>query len=177
VNFEWLKKHPYVAAAGGLVLLIVFYLIFRSSSSSSGSSLTSAISQQNQGQLQMAELNAQLSSQSDQEQAQLAASEYDTQASEQEEQDQTAGALAEELVPEELESTLGSQELADEYGLAEQGVNLTMLGGSGQTGQDVRNAGLTILGEALGEGGTTSAPSSSGGININLGSLGSGLFG
>jgi hypothetical protein len=183
VNLEWIKKHPYVVAAGGLVLLLVFYLIFKSSSGS-GNSLDSAIEQQNQGQLQMAQLNAQLSAQSEQTQAQLTAGEYETQAQEQEEQDQTAGSLASEIIPEELQSglygqelTAEEQELSDQYNLAEQGVNLTMLGGSGQTGQAVRNAGLGIIGAALGEGvsGESAPPSS--GISINFGSLGQGLFG
>lgn len=111
MNLEWLKKHKAAAIGGGVALLVVIYLLFRNNANS-GSSLGSAIAQQNQGQLQMAELNAQESASSTQAQAQLAASEYSTQAQEQEAQDQTVGSLASEIVPQQLESGIYAQEIA-----------------------------------------------------------------
>lgn len=111
MNFEWLKKHPYAAAGGALALLVIFVLVLRRSGSSGGG-LDSAITQQNQGQLQMAQLNAQLSSQSDQTQAELASQEFSTQAQEQENQDQLAANVAATIIPQQLESNLYENQIA-----------------------------------------------------------------
>lgn len=113
MNLEWLKKHKYAAAAGGAVLLLLLVVMFRRNASS-GSSLGSAITAQNQDQLQMAQLNAQLSSQSEQTQAQLAATEYQTQAQEEEQQTGVVGSILGNVLPIQYENQVYGEELAAE---------------------------------------------------------------
>lgn len=190
MNLEWLKKHKAAAIAGGVVALLVLYVLFRNSSSSSNS-LNSAIAQQNQGQEQMAELNAQESAQEEQTQAELAGQEYQTQASVQEEQDQTAGALASQIIPDQLEESLygeeiGAQEQEQENLLPDinEALQISTQGNRAVTG-------VNELGLLLGEGSVGSFNAEAGvnasqpqPLNIVLSGLGStantvagGLFG
>lgn len=193
MKLEWLKKHPYAAAGGGLALLVIFYLLYRHSSSSSGSGLSGAIAQQNQGQLQMAQLNAQLDSQSSQTQAQLAAQEYATQAQEQMQQTQLVGQLAGTLIPAQMNSNLYEQELlAQEHQQAAMlPLEQTAMGQVGQGGS-LETAGLNELSLLSGQGmagGLSNLPGGNhpaanpglnmflGGLGTSLGTLGAGVFG
>jgi hypothetical protein len=116
---EFVKKHPTAIAGGIVAVIIVIYLISRSSSSSGGD-LTGAIASQQAGQLQMAQLNAQLSAQSEQTQAQLEAQEYSGSLAQQEQQDTLAGQVIGTVVPAQLESGLYSQELKNQAAIAGQ---------------------------------------------------------
>lgn len=189
MNLEWLKKHPYAAAGGGLALLVIFVLIIHRSSSSSSNSLGSTITAQNQGQLQMAQLNAQLSSQSEQTQAQLAAQEYATQAQQQEQQTALVGSLASTVIPMQINSQLYQQELAAQEAhqaeimpLEEQALTISTMGNRAQTGQNLLALleGMPSTSLPVQGAGTTS-PSSFGFAIPGLGqlgaNLGTGLFG
>lgn len=191
MNLEWLKKHPKAAAAAIIGALLVFYLLFRNSSASSGGGLTGAIASQNQGQEQMAQLNAQLSAQSEQTQASLAAQENATQAQEQEQQTQLVGQLAGTLIPQQLQSNIYEQELAAQ---AHEQANLLPLEITAQQqigkGGSLEGTGADELALLLGEpsaatypvkGQTVSPPNPLlAGLGTAIGSLGSigpGLFG
>lgn len=179
MNLEWLKKHKGAAIAGGIGLLLVLYLLFRNSASSS-SGLSSAISAQNQGQLQLAQANAQLNAQSEQTQAELAASEYSTQAQEKESQNQEVGDLVGTLLPEQFQTGLEGQELEAEEAeqsnlipLEGEALDISKMGNRATTGQNE----LALL---LGEGGSVFAPtpSPSTGVSLSIPGLANlGLFG
>ena len=143
VNLEWIKKHPYAAAGGALALLVIFVLILRRGGSS-GSSLGSAIAAQNQGQLSMAQLNAQLSAQQDQTNAQLSAEELSAQAQEQEQQTSVVGQLAGTILPMQEESSLYEEELAAQQHeqqslmpLEQEALDISKQGNRAQTGQNL----------------------------------------
>jgi hypothetical protein len=193
MNLEWLKKHPYAAAGAILVGIIVIYLVLRKGGGSSTSGLGSAIAAQNQGQLQMAQLNAQLSAQSQQTQAQLAAQELQTQAQTQAQQDAIAGQVATEILPIQAEAPLYQLELQNEFTqqqemlpLEQQAIGQVGKGGSLET------AGLNELEILASEGavpgigglnnlpGGTRQPSAwSGfltGLGTSLGAVPAGLF-
>lgn len=200
MNLEWLKKHKVAAGAAILIgLLVVFFLFRNSGSSSSANGVASLAANQQNAQLQMAQLGAEESSQNEQLQAQLASQEYTTQASEQENQDQLAASIAGSILPTQIEAQfeepLYSQELSL-YGqeltgqqteesallpLEESAVGLT-------SNPNLAATGETTLAELLGEGasssnkygsvtflplGSTSTTPSTG----LLGSLQTGLFG
>lgn len=195
MNLEWLKKHKAAAIGGGVLALLIVYLLFRNSGASSSNSLGSAIAQQNQGQLQMAELNAQESAQSSQVQAELAASEYSTQAQEQEEQDQTVGSIAETIIPSQLQAGVYNNEISAEqaeYGenvnyaeslepLEEQALNISTEGNRAVTGT---NELALLLGEGnvgsfnISAEGSSAAASAAQSSELNaLTSLAQGIFG
>jgi len=90
-NFEYIKKHPAIAGAIVVGVLIVVYLLVRSKGSTSG--VGGILAQVNAGQLQMAQLNAQLSAQGEQTQAQLQAQEIAANAQVQQQENQIAGSL------------------------------------------------------------------------------------
>lgn len=115
MNLEWLKKHKYAAAAGILVVLVILYLLLKRGGQSSGGGLAGAISAQNQGQLQMAQLNAQLSAQSEQTQAQLAAQEFQTESQTQAQRDALAAQLAGQILPIQAETPIYEQELKQQF--------------------------------------------------------------
>lgn len=117
MNLEWVKKHPYATGAAVLAGLVVIFVFFRSSGSSSSNGLASLAAGQEQSQEQVAELNAQQSSQEDQLNASLAAQEYGASISEQENQDQLAGSLASQLLPEQIESEFESPIYSQELSL------------------------------------------------------------
>lgn len=192
MNLEWLKKHKAAAIGGGVLALLVIYMLFRNSSGSS-SSLGSAIAQQNQGQLQMAELNAQESAASTQTQAQLAATEYSTQAQEQEQQDQLAGQLVGTIVPGQEQTSIYNNEISaeeqaygEQLGYAESLLPLeeTAQGQIGKGGS-LEGTGVDELALLLGEGSSAQFPvygqastSKGFGAGVQLpGGIGIGLFG
>lgn len=188
MNLEWLKKHKYAAVAGAVVLLVLLVVMFRRNSSGS-SGLVGAITSQNQGQLQMAQLNAQLSAQSEQTQAQLAAQEFGAQTQLQEQQTQLAGQVAGTILPIQFQSQLYEEELKaaevhqqDILPLEQQALAISKQGNRAQTGQNLLALleGIPSTGLPVQGAGTTS-PSALG-LNIpGLGSvglnLGTGLFG
>ncbi|HXT74613.1 MAG TPA: hypothetical protein VN785_12240 [Candidatus Angelobacter sp.] len=143
MNLEFLKKHKYAAAGGAIALFLIIYLLMRNSSSSSGGGLAGAIASQNQGQLQMAQLNAQLSAQSEQTQAQLASQEFAAQTSAQAQQDQLAAQLAGTLIPQQFQSQLYERELTAQaqtqnelLPLEQQALAISKQGSRAQTGQN-----------------------------------------
>lgn len=157
LNLEWLKKHKVAAGAAILIgVLVLFVLLRKSGSSSSGSDLSSLAANQQQGQLQLAELNAQESAQQNQLGAQVSLSEYQTEAQQQAQQDQLAASLAGTIVPQQIESSLYSEELAGEESqqtallpLEQQALKISTTGNNSQLG-------LAELAALLGEGGQVS---------------------
>jgi hypothetical protein len=111
---EFFKKHPYAAGGAVLVGLIVVYLLMRNSGGSGGGNFSSLAASQQQGQLQLAQLNAQESAASEQTQAQLAAEEYQGNLQAEESQNQLVGGLASSIIPAQLQSELAGQELGYE---------------------------------------------------------------
>lgn len=193
MNLEWIKKHKYAAAAGAVAALLIFFLILRRSSGGGGS-LGSAIAAQNQGQLQMAQLNAQLGAQSEQTQAQLAAEEFSAQTQQQEQQNQLVGNLAGTLLPIQFESQLYQQELTAQMHqqdtllpLEQEALNISKQGNRAQTGQNELAlllseisggpggfaAGLPVQGASTKPSGFN-LTTPFGGLGLNLGT---GLFG
>ena len=163
MNFEWVKKHPYATGAAVLAGLVVIFVFFRSSGSGSSGGIASVAADQEQGQLQMAELSSQESAQQDQLNAQLASQEYATSASEQQNQDQLASTIASQILPEqiqsEFESPIYSQELSL-YGeelnnqASEQNALLPLEQSALKLGSNPNMAatGETLLAELMGEG-------------------------
>jgi hypothetical protein len=184
LNLEWFKKHKVAAGAAILVGLLVLFLIFRKSSGG-GSDLGSLAANQQQGQLQLAELNAQESAQQSQLQTQLAASEYQTQAQTQASQDQLAASVLSEALPYQLESPIFEQELSNQASeqtallpLEQQALTISTKGNNAQLG-------LAELATLMGEGSNiankygsaTTLPSSGTTLeNPFLTNLGNGLF-
>lgn len=93
-NFAWIKEHK--AAVAGIVLgaLVIIYLARSKSGGSGGGGVYDVLASQQQGQLQMAQLNAQLSAQGNQTQAQLEAERISANAQTQHDQDQAASTIA-----------------------------------------------------------------------------------
>lgn len=93
LNLAWIKQHK--AAVAGIVLgaLVLIYLVSKRSSSA-GSGVAGVLQSAQQGQLQMAQLNAQLSAQGDQTNAQLEATQISANAQNQHDQDQAASSIA-----------------------------------------------------------------------------------
>lgn len=194
LNLEWLKKHKLAAGAAVLVGLLVLFVLFRKSGSSGG--ITSLAANQQQGQLQLAELNAQEGSQQDQLNTQLAASEYQTQAQQQANQDQLAASIASAALPYQFEQPLYEQELTNQgaeqealipleeelvgygtsgkahgslIGLTQNELELL----TGETSGQVPSLGAPYESQGSGSGFSISLP---GGIGIGT-QLGTGLFG
>jgi hypothetical protein len=189
MNLEWFKQHKLATGVIVVAGLIVLYVVSKKSSSSS-SGLAGIVAGEQQGQLQMAQLNAQLSASSNQTSAQLEAEQIAANAQTQHEQDQLVSSiLGTQLVygnqSKVLEEEINARQnelttLAPEIqGLItdiphEKGHNLVQ--------QSEVNALALLLGETNpnilpGAGGlpsvTQSGPSSSFGINIpGLGSVG-----
>ena len=115
MKLEWLKKHPYAAAGAILVGLIVVYMLFRKSSGSSGGGIASLAAGQQQGQLQLAQLNAQEQAQQSQQNAQLAATEYQSNLAATQSQNQLLGSLAGTIIPMQLQSQLAQSQLGYQY--------------------------------------------------------------
>ncbi len=195
MNLEWIKKHKYAAAGGAIALFLIIYLVMRSRSSAGSGGLAGAIASQNQGQLQMAQLNAQLSAQSEQTQAQLASQEFAAQTGAQAQQDQLVAQLAGTLIPQQLQSQLYAQELTAQAAqqhellpLEQQALQISTQGNRAQTGQNElalllaeNNPSLAFGASGLPVQGANTKPSS-----FNLGipgiatlglNLGTGLFG
>lgn len=185
MNLELLKKHKYVAAAGAIALFLIIYLVMRNSSSSNGGGLAGAIASQNQGQLQMAQLNAQLSAQSEQTQAQLASQEFAAQTSAQEQQNQLAAQLAGTLIPQQLQSTLYAQELAAQAAQQHDLIPLEQRALEISTGGNRATTGQNELALLLGEGGAVVTPAAQpsalnsflNGLGKGVSGVGAGLFG
>lgn len=187
MNLEWVKKHKYAVAAGVVVVLVLLVVLFRRGSS--GSNLTGAITAQNQGQLQMAQLNAQLSAQSEQTQAQLAATEFTGQTQQQEQQTALAGQIAGTVLPIQFESQIYQEELKaqelhqqDILPLEQQALKISTQGNRAQTGQNLLALLEGIPATSLPvQGAGTTSPSGLGLSIPGLGSLGltfgQGLFG
>lgn len=202
MNLEWLKKHKLAAGGAILVGLLVIFFLFRQSGSSSSSGLSSLAANQEQGQLQLAELNAQASSQQSQLNTQLSASEFQTQAQEQESQDQLAAEVASQAIPYQFEAPIYQQELTNQAAeqsallpLESQLINFSTSGGGRSSFGLEENELLSLFG--AGEGtlpnltASPNPPSSSTGVTLNIpglgnlgvqnsqgigGTLGSGLF-
>jgi len=92
LNLAWVKEHK--AAVAGIVLgaLVLIYLARRGGSSSSG--VAGVLQSAQAGQLQMAQLNAQLSAQGDQTNAQLEAAQIAANAQIEHDRDAAAGQIA-----------------------------------------------------------------------------------
>jgi hypothetical protein len=169
MKLEWFKKHPYAAGAAILAGLVVIYLIFRQSSSSSGGGLASLAAGQEQGQLQLAQLNEQASAQEQATQAQLASESYAAQVQETEQQNQEVGGLAETIIPAQLESELYKQELEKQseeqtalMPLEKQALQISTQGNRAQTGQNE----LAILLASEGEFANPAFLSGAGGLPV-----------
>lgn len=93
-NLAWIKQHKGIVAGIIFGAVVFIYLARRSSGGSASSGVAGALAQTQQGQLQMAQLNAQLSAQGNQTQAQLEAEQISTNAQTQQAQDQAAGQIA-----------------------------------------------------------------------------------
>lgn len=165
MNLEWLKKHKYAAAAGILVVLVILYVLLKRSGQSSSSGLGGALATQSAGQLQMAQLNAQLSAQSQQTQAQLAAQEFQTQSQTQAQQDALAAQLASQILPIQAEAPIYEQELAQRANLLP--LEITAQKQIGRGGS-LETAGLNELEILLSEGSVPGV----GGLNNLPGGLG-----
>jgi len=92
-DLEYFKKHKAVTGAIVVGALVIVYMIHKSGSSSSSGGVAGVLAQQQQGQLQMAQLNAQLSAQGDQTQAQLQAEQIAAGTQQTQAQDQIAGQI------------------------------------------------------------------------------------
>ncbi len=178
MNLDWFKKHPYSAGAAVLVgLIVIYFLMKRGSSSGSGSGFAGLMAQQNQGQLQLATLNAQQSAQEQQLQAQLAAQEYQGNLAAQEQQNQLVYGLGSSIIPAQLQmqTMLASQKTLSPY-------IASAVKEAGTPGSGREEAGLAALGLLMGEGnigqigGVTGAPSvfQQNPLNTFMASLGSG---
>jgi hypothetical protein len=94
-NLAWVKQHKGIVAGIVFGAIVLIYLAKRSGGSSDASGgVAGALQSQQAGQLQMAQLNAQLSAQGQQTQAQLEAEQISTSAQTQQAQDQEAGQIA-----------------------------------------------------------------------------------
>lgn len=192
LNLEWLKKHPAAAGAAILVGLLVLFLLFRRSSGG-GSNIASLAAGQEQGQLQLAQLNAQQSAQQNQLQAQLSAQEFATQAQVQQSQDQLAATILDKALPYQFEAPLYEQQLKNQA--AEQAA-LIPLESNALSISKRSNRGITgteelalLLGESsavpsLASADATIATGSGSGFTLGLpggislgAQLGTGLFG
>lgn len=112
---EWVKKHPKAAAVGVIAAIIVVVLILRrGGSTSSSSGIDNALASSQAGQLQMAQLNAQLSAQQSQTDAQLAAQEYSGNLAAQEQQNQLAGQIIATVIPQQIQGNIYSQALKNQ---------------------------------------------------------------
>lgn len=94
LNLGWVKEHKVAVAGVVLGAIVLIYVAKRSGGSSSSSGIAGAIGAQQQGQLQMAQLNAQLTAQGDQTQAQLEAAQISANAQTQQQQNQVAEQIA-----------------------------------------------------------------------------------
>lgn len=110
-NIGWFKKHPAAAGAAVVAVLLVLYLLVRKSSGSGGGIAGLAAATQ-QGQLQMAQLDAQTAAQQDQLNAQISASEYQANLAAQEQNNQLVGSLAGTIIPAQLQSQLYEKQIA-----------------------------------------------------------------
>lgn len=93
-NFAWIKEHKVAVAGIVLGALVVIYLARKGGSSSGGGGIYDVLQSQQQGQLQMAQLNAQLAAQGNQTQAQLEATQISANAQQAHDQDQAASTIA-----------------------------------------------------------------------------------
>jgi hypothetical protein len=93
-NLSWIKEHKGIVAGVVLGAVLLIYIAKKSGGSSSDSGVAGALQSQQAGQLQMAQLNAQLSAQGQQTQAQLEAEQISTNAQSQSSQDQAAEQIA-----------------------------------------------------------------------------------
>jgi hypothetical protein len=93
-NLAWIKEHKGIVAGVVLGAILLIYIAKRSGGTSASSGVAGALQAQQAGQLQMAQLNAQLSAQGNQTQAQLEAEQISTNAQQQSTQDQSAEQIA-----------------------------------------------------------------------------------
>jgi hypothetical protein len=94
INLAWIKEHKAIVAGLVFGTIALIYLARRSSGSGSSSGVAGVLQSAQQGQLQMAQLNAQLSAQGNQTQAQLEAEQISANAQQQHDQDQAAATIA-----------------------------------------------------------------------------------
>lgn len=93
MNFAWIKAHKGIVAGVVLGALVLIYIVSKRNASA-GSGLGGALQSAQQGQLQMAQLNAQLAAQGDQTQAQLESQQIAANAQAQHDQDAAASQIA-----------------------------------------------------------------------------------
>jgi hypothetical protein len=186
-NLAWIKEHKFVVAGiilGGFVL--IYFVKKNNANSSSG--VAGVLAQQNAGQLQMAQLNAQLSAQGQQTQAQLESQQISAQTQQQQEQDQVASQIALYGLQGSLEEKALVAQQAQQSSLLPLEQELINYSGSGklsghpQVQQTIENELALLLAE--GGGGNPSflggagglppiQPGSGGGLNLTIPGLGS----
>jgi hypothetical protein len=177
-NLAWVKQHKAVVAGVVFGAIVLIYIARRSSGSSS-SGVASALQSQQAGQLQMAQLNAQLSAQGDQTQAQLEAEQISTNAQTQQSQDQAAGQIALYGLQGHLyEEELNAQETEQQalLPLETQLVNTKGLSGHPNLQQTIENELALLLTRGSASGSLPSSIGGSGsgtGFNLNIPGFGS----
>jgi hypothetical protein len=173
-DLDYIKKHKVAVGAVVVGALVIIYLVSKNSGSNSSSGISSVLAQQNQGQLQMAQLNAQLTAQGNQTQAQLEAEQISAGAQQQQEQDQTAASIVAAQLGYNSENTIAGSEisaieqqqsnlLGPETSLADELASGSLAGHTAEQ-QSIENALALLLSEGGGLGSNSSLLSAAGGL-------------
>jgi hypothetical protein len=172
-DLDYIKKHKVAVGAVVVGALVIIYLVSKNSGSSS-SGVASVLAQQNQGQLQMAQLNAQLTAQGNQTQAQLEAEQISAGAQQQQEQDQTAASIVASQLGYNSENTIAGSEisaieqqqsnlLGPETTLADELASGSLAGHTAEQ-QSIENALALLLSEGGGLGSNSGLLGAAGGL-------------
>jgi hypothetical protein len=177
-NLAWIKEHKAIVAGVVLVTIGIIYLAKKSGSSSS-SGVAGVLQSQQQGQLQMAQLNAQLSAQGDQTNAQLEAQQISANAQTQHDHDTAAAQIALYGLQGHLYEDALAAQVSEQQSLLPLETSLINTKGlSGHTGlqQTIQNELALLLTRGSAAGSLPSVAGSGGsgvGFTLNIPGLGS----